>query len=100
MEATTLNILVDYTGCESEKDRAEVRVTARHKARLQMATHPELLKALDYVRLNNQFVLDAHVMGDDERAFIQAMQNKVVAAIALAKPRKGRPCLKKNLMIK
>ena len=54
MEATTLNILVDYTGCESEKDRAEVLVTARHKARLQMATHPELLDALVRIKCGEE----------------------------------------------
>ncbi len=80
MEATTLNILVDYTGCESEKDRAQVRVDARHTARLQMATHPEMLKALEAY-------LNVLVLPDPghEQELIDSI-NTAQAAITEAKP--------------
>ena len=43
----TIEIPVDYTGCESEQERAKVRVDAKHKARQQIATQPLLLEALE-----------------------------------------------------
>ncbi len=43
MEHTTIKIQVNYDGCTSKQDRAQVRVQAKRKARRQLDSHDHLL---------------------------------------------------------
>lgn len=41
-----IDVQVDYTGCKSKQERAQVRVDAKHKARQQVKAAPVMLKAI------------------------------------------------------